>query len=438
MFEPTSTTATRIARPHCAVAVGRSTLERCAARSCAGGARALRMSASWRRLRGRSPFSGAAAPSSRPAELPGLCVVGEQRVERGGRAAAGRAVLDRRDDLEPVVEVARHQVGAAEEYVVRFAGLEDGRRGCARGSGRATLRTRMFSLSPGTPGRSVQMLRATMSISAPGLRGGVELLDDRLVGERVHLDPDPRRLASPRPPAATARISSMSRVAEVERRDEQLAEPLRPPEAGQVVEEVGDVGGDLLVGREEPEVLVEARRDGVVVAGADVDVAAQPVALAPDDERRLRVDLQVREAVDDVDARPLERSRPLDVAALVEARLQLDEADALLARPRPPRSAPARAASRRSSGTRSSSARSRRGSSAARAHERLEARRRTSRTGGGRARRLRRISAKSSARASISREPRLRHRHPRLVLQLGPVERGELDRVGEVEQPRIG
>jgi len=29
------------------------------------------------------------------------------------------------------------------------------------------LRTRMVSLRPGTPGRSVQMLRATMSIFAP-------------------------------------------------------------------------------------------------------------------------------------------------------------------------------------------------------------------------------------------------------------------------------
>jgi len=43
------------------------------------------------------------------------------------------------------------------------------------------------------------------------------------------------------------------------------------------------------------------------------------------------VDLEVGEAVDDVDARLLERARPLDVALLVEARLELDDADALLA-----------------------------------------------------------------------------------------------------------
>ena len=114
------------------------------------------------------------------------------------------------------------------------------------------------------------------------------------------------------------------------RRDEELAEPLRPAEAGQVVEEVGDVGGDVRVGREEPEVLVAARVERVVVPGSDVDVAARVVALAANDERRLRVDLEVREPVDDVDARALERPRPLDVAVLVEARLELDEADGLL------------------------------------------------------------------------------------------------------------
>ena len=43
------------------------------------------------------------------------------------------------------------------------------------------------------------------------------------------------------------------------------------------------------------------------------------------------MDLHVGEAVDDVHAGLLERARPLDVAPLVEARLQLDDADALLA-----------------------------------------------------------------------------------------------------------
>ena len=132
--------------------------------------------------------------------------------------------------------------------------------------------------------------------------------------------------------AAQARMCSTSAGPHRERRHQQLAEGVRATEPGQVVEEVGQVGGDLLVAREEAEVLVEPRRDRVVVPGADVRVAPQPPSAS---RRTISVPLawifSVREAVDDVDAGRLERARPLDVAPLVEAGLQLDQADRLLA-----------------------------------------------------------------------------------------------------------
>ena len=120
-------------------------------------------------------------------------------------------------------------------------------------------------------------------------------------------------------------------AAQRERRDEELPELLRATEAGDVVEEVGDVGGDLLVRGEDPEVLVEPGGRRVVVAGADVCVPAQSVALAADDQRHLRVDLEVGEPVRRRGRRPARAPRPLDVAQLVEPCLQLDEADRLLA-----------------------------------------------------------------------------------------------------------
>ena len=46
-------------------------------------------------------------------------------------------------------------------------------------------------------------------------------------------------------------------------------------ETSEVVEEVGDVGGDGLVVREQAEVLVRARGHRMVITGADVRVAAQ-------------------------------------------------------------------------------------------------------------------------------------------------------------------
>src|SRR6185437_8040973 len=131
--------------------------------------------------------------------------------------------------------------------------------------------------------------------------------------------------------AATARTCSTSRARRLNGATSSLAKALRVPEAGDEVEQVRDVGGDLGVGGEDADVLVDARRRGVVVARADVHVPSEFVAFATHDERRLRVDLHVREPVDDVHAGLLERPGPLDVAALVEASLELDEAEALLA-----------------------------------------------------------------------------------------------------------
>ena len=101
--------------------------------------------------------------------------------------------------------------------------------------------------------------------------------------------------------------------------------------AGEVVEELGEVGAERGVGREDAEVLVERRGLRVVVAGADVAVAANAVGLLPHDEQHLAVRLQPDEPVDDVDARLLEAAGPFDVRLLVEARLQLDERHDLLA-----------------------------------------------------------------------------------------------------------
>ena len=188
----------------------------------------------------------------------------------------------------------------------------------------------MFSERPSTPGRSAQVVRATTSICAPACEAAYSSSTSRGSTRWFDLEPDARVLALGGRRGDRADLLHEP-AAQRERRDEQLAEARRLPEAGDVVEEVGDVRGDLLVRGEDADVLVQARGRGVVVPGADVRVAAQHVALAPDDERHLRVDLEVGEAVDDVDAGLLQRARPLDVPALVEARLELDEADRLLA-----------------------------------------------------------------------------------------------------------
>ena len=91
--------------------------------------------------------------------------------------------------------------------------------------------------------------------------------------EVVHLQPDPR-LFFAAAACATLRISSIRRSRRLKGATRSLRNSSGLPKPGDVVEEVRHVLGDLRVGGEEPEVLVGARGDGVVVAGADVDVAA--------------------------------------------------------------------------------------------------------------------------------------------------------------------
>ena len=121
-------------------------------------------------------------------------------------------------------------------------------------------------------------------------------------------------------------------LAQVQRGDEQALELLLDRVAGQLVEEAGEVLADLVVGGEQAEVLVDAARLRVVVARADVAVVAQHAVFLADDEGELAVRLEPDEAVDDVHAGLLELARPDDVRRLVEARLDLDEREHLLAR----------------------------------------------------------------------------------------------------------
>ena len=100
---------------------------------------------------------------------------------------------------------------------------------------------------------------------------------------------------------------------------------------GQVVEQLGQVGADRVVAGEQAEVAVDPRRPGVVVAGADVGVAAQAGEVPAHHQDHLRVRLQADHAVHDVDAGLLQPARPLDVGGLVEAGLDLDHHRHLLA-----------------------------------------------------------------------------------------------------------
>ena len=99
-----------------------------------------------------------------------------------------------------------------------------------------------------------------------------------------------------------------------------------------MVEQLRDVVAELLVVGEHAEVLVEHGGLRVVVAGADVAVAMDAVLFLANDEQDLGVRLQADEPVHDVGAGLLEHAGPFDVGLFLEARLELDERNDLLAR----------------------------------------------------------------------------------------------------------
>ena len=157
----------------------------------------------------------------------------------------------------------------------------------------------MFSESPSTPGRSAHVDRAMTSIFAPACDAAQS--SSTMSGSTRWFTLSLMRARSPSvAAAATARISRTRPLRRVNGATSSFRNSLWPAEAGQVVEEVGDVRGDVVVGGEESDVLVLAGRRRVVVPRADVHVATQDAALATHDERRLRMNLHVGEAVGDV------------------------------------------------------------------------------------------------------------------------------------------
>ena len=117
------------------------------------------------------------------------------------------------------------------------------------------------------------------------------------------------RVFSPAAAAAvTRRISSISRARIENGATSSLRNRCGRPNPVRWLKRSATSAAIVLVGGEDADVLVEPGGRGVVVPRADVHVAAQRVALAPDDERHLGVDLQIREPVDDVDACLLHRA----------------------------------------------------------------------------------------------------------------------------------
>ena len=160
--------------------------------------------------------------------------------------------------------------------------------------------------------------------------GPVEPLDGPFVGQRVALGVD----VGPAPLAGVARLAVdklLEGLAHVVGRHEQVLVLELLVAVGEELEDVAHILDDALVGGQQTEITVDARRILVEVARSDVGIAPHAGALAPLDQDDFAVYLQVLDGIDDLDPLALQQVGVLDVLLLVEARLQLDEHRDLLA-----------------------------------------------------------------------------------------------------------
>jgi microcompartment protein CcmK/EutM len=219
-----------------------------------------------------------------------LLVVGQVELQAfGDDALLEFRVEDREGEFDAAEEVALHPVGAGQVDVFLATGVEV-EDAVMFEEAPMIERTRMFSDSPGTPGRSAQTPRTIRSIFTPACEASYRALMTSGSSSEFIL-----AMMRPLPPAravsASAWIAATTFWLQRERRLPQVLQGARLAQAGQLLEDFADVVGDFLVAGQQAEVGIEAGGARVVVAGAEVGVAAQAAFFAADDQQRLGVRL---------------------------------------------------------------------------------------------------------------------------------------------------
>src|SRR4029077_10934919 len=182
-----------------------------------------------------SPARTQLHPATLWAQLPCGRVVRQENLETARDVLLRAAVLDRRDELDAVIEVARHEIGAAEPVRRLAVRLEDADPAVLEEPPQHAAGADRLAEPRDTGPERADAARDDLH-GRTLLGGRVQLVDDRRVVEVVHLDPDPCVLAVRGRPRDRADLLDQP-GAYPGRRDQQLAKPLRPPEAGQEVEE---------------------------------------------------------------------------------------------------------------------------------------------------------------------------------------------------------
>src|ERR1700730_9246951 len=93
--------------------------------------------------------------------------------------------------------------------------------------------------------------------------------------------------------------------------------------AGDEVEHPGCVAAQRRIASEKGQVGINLGGNGMVIAGPEMDIGAQKLALSPRDQRDLGMCLQIDKAEDDLSTGLFQSARPANVALFVKPRLKL-------------------------------------------------------------------------------------------------------------------
>ena len=123
------------------------------------------------------------------------------------------------------------------------------------------------------------------------LRSFVELIYDLLIEEGIHLG-DHVCLLALLGEGDLAVDELHAALAEIDRRDDEGVPQRRVRVAGEQIEEGRSIAAELVIAGEYTEIRIELGCGCIVVAGRDMDIAADDFLLSSDDESSLRVRLE--------------------------------------------------------------------------------------------------------------------------------------------------
>ena len=166
----------------------------------------------------------------------------------------------------------------------------------------------------------------------PVLRRLQQGLNQRFIGERIHLRDDARVLAAQGGlPHGLGHLDHA--LLQVEGCQQHVVQMRHTVLVGEVIEHRIHVGRDLGIGGQHAQIGIELGGTWVVVTGREMAVAAQLTALAARHQQHLGVCLEADHAIDHLRADRLQRLGPIDVGLFVKARLELHDRGHFLAAP---------------------------------------------------------------------------------------------------------